>query len=552
MLRFIGDRLIAESEADLLSEVSYLKQFHLDRLGSFQGFRFKDWTDFQGINQDIATGNGVKTQFQLRKAYKVGSVVTYRPIQKPVVGTVDVFVNGVNVATIANHGWVVNHETGVLSNPTPLTSGAKLTANFQFDVPVWFESDEIGFRLEAYEPESKNVIYRLESVFVVEGRIPPAITWDVQALTEITEELDLGIIYETVEQYQFSTVKQELKSGYGIRESKREDSRLLVNLGGRNYDSSEVDKILAYFWNARGNLAEFPFKNLGKSYKVRFDQDQLNFKFEAASDSDKFFNLSGLKLQLKETPIFRVPPFSIQSTPLFVNPTDTALNSTSSSGNSIYPGSAGSPAGGTQSEPYNVNSYKATGVSFSGSPPNETGSNITYRVTSLFWAAGTLHLLVTTNNSSSAYRDRLIHYRLNLTSGWVFEYQAASSQLLRNYIVTIADMNTPRIFTTPTGISQFFRANDIAFGGTYSSITNGLLRFEIDNSGLPSVSFINNSQVSVVLGFPVAVYEDRLWYNASGAYQFVGTFSGLKYYAKGQLTNSGRKRQSANITANEP
>jgi tape measure domain-containing protein len=226
-----------------------------------------------------------------------------------------------------------------------------------------------------------------------------------------------------------------------------------------------------------------------------------------------------------------------------INPTDPALNATTSSGNSIYPGSAGSPSGGTQSDPYNVNSYKATGVSFSGSPPNETGSNITYRVASLFWAAGTLHLLVTTNNTSSAYRDRLVHYRLNLTSGWVFEYQAASSLLLRNYTVTITDISAPKIFETLTGTSQFFRANDsFAFGSGYTSLTNGLLRFEIKNDGSVDISFINNTAISPNTWIvPYAIYENRAYFSTtSGAsLTLIGTFNGLVYYRVNTASNSG-------------
>jgi uncharacterized protein (TIGR02217 family) len=540
----LGDRLIAESEADLLSEVSYLKQFHLDRLGSFQGFRFKDWSDFQGTNQDIATGNGVKTQFQLRKAYKVGSVVTYRPIQKPVVGTVDIFVNGVNVATIANHGWVVNHETGVLSNPTPLASGAKLTADFQFDVPVWFESDEIGFSLQAYEPETKSAIYRLESVFVVEGKIPPAITWDVQALTEITEELDLGIIYDTVEQYQFSTIKQELKSGYAIRESKREDNRLVVNLGNRNYDQSEVDKILAYFWNARGNLAEFPFKNLGKSYKVRFDQDQLNFKFEAGSDSDKLFNLSGLKLQLKEAPIYRIPPYNFAVTTLFINPQNpsdpviASSNPSSGSGSSI-----GGSSGSSNQSSYNMASYIGTS-NFDLLPPSSTSAD-QWRVAQIFWAAGKLWAVVKSHGTGVTWRQRCALYSLNSNGG--FDY--VDSNLKNYYTPNMEIKDLTYMFKTPTGISLFARAdNSVPFGSGSGAATNGMLRFEIQNDGTQYIDFIADNLIPQYATNPPksvkvkAVFGDRVYLDIGSLNNNInrdlGVRNGLRYLTGNWGNNS--------------
>lgn len=293
----LGDRLIAESETDAMSEVSYLRQFHLDRVGSFQGFRFRDWSDFEGKSEQIATGDGVKNEFQLRKAYLVTGSWSYRPIQKPVLGSVSIFVDDV----LDTPNWIIDYSTGVISKTAPVPDGALIRASFEFDVPVWFESDQIGFSLQGYEEETGDGIYRLESVGVVEQRLPLTLSWRVRPLTPITDTLDLGIIYDTTEQYSFLTDKQALKNGYTARVSKyqgsNQDSRLLFNLGSKNYDLEQVNRILDFFWNARGSLSTFSFINGGRVYQVRFDQDELNFKFEAANDdSDRFFSLAGLKL----------------------------------------------------------------------------------------------------------------------------------------------------------------------------------------------------------------------------------------------------------------
>jgi uncharacterized protein (TIGR02217 family) len=292
----LGDRLIAESETDALSEVSYLRQFHLDRVGSFQGFRFRDWSDFEGFDENIATGDGIQTQFQLRKAYLVTGSWAYRPIQKPVLGSVSIFVDDV----LDTPNWTIDYSTGVISKTAPVPDGALIRASFEFDVPVWFESDQIGFSLQGYEEETGDGIYRLESVFVVEQRLPLTLPWRVRPLTPITDTLDLGIIYDTTEQYSFLTDKQALRNGYVAKISKyqgsNQDSRLLFNLGSKNYDLEQVNRILDFFWNARGSLSTFSFINGGRVYQVRFDQDELNFKFEAHSQSDRFFSLAGLKL----------------------------------------------------------------------------------------------------------------------------------------------------------------------------------------------------------------------------------------------------------------
>lgn len=297
----LGERLLLESEVEAIQEVSYLKDFHAARRGSFQGFRFKDWSDYQAVNQLIGVGDGIKTQFQLRKAYAVGDAVFYRPITKVALQAdwrIDIrfYPDGFESAI------TLEKSTGIVTCDPALPLGCEMSASFEFDVPVWFESDQIGFGFKGYDRDTNEAIYQLESCFVVEGRIPIS-DWVAEPNAQIETALNLGIIYDTVEQYDFSTVKQELQSGYVKRESKHALSRLSFNLGSRNYNREEIEKILSYFWLAKGKLRAFPFRNLDKTYTVRFDQDELNLKFEVASKNElgdvdeALFSLPGLKLQ---------------------------------------------------------------------------------------------------------------------------------------------------------------------------------------------------------------------------------------------------------------
>jgi uncharacterized protein (TIGR02217 family) len=57
-----GDRCLDKSELDALLA------FHTARQGSLEGFRFKDWTDYRGVAQLLGVGNGIQTQFKLRKS----------------------------------------------------------------------------------------------------------------------------------------------------------------------------------------------------------------------------------------------------------------------------------------------------------------------------------------------------------------------------------------------------------------------------------------------------------------------------------------------------
>ena len=277
----LGDRTIAESEIDQLEEISYLKQFHSDRRGSKQGFRFKDWSDYQAKGSYIGTGDGVKFRFQLQKEYRVGDAVSCRPIVKPVATTVFIYFDGV-----LYNNWSSSYSDGVIVFLNPVPEGVVVTADFEFDVPVWFESDELQISLEGYDPTTNEQIYRLKDLFVVEGRMPTEAPASLLPLVDITEELDLGIVYETIEKHRFSTDKLEIASGYVRRDSNRDENQLFFNLGDRVLDREELDRLLNYFWLAKGKARQFLFINLNKIYQVRFDLDRLNIRFEAANDED--------------------------------------------------------------------------------------------------------------------------------------------------------------------------------------------------------------------------------------------------------------------------
>lgn len=111
-------------------------KFFYARLGRARGFRFKDWTDFEAVDQQIGVGDGTNTIFQLRKNYT--SLVQYqRKITRPVSGTVSVRVDGVTAA------FSVNVNTGVVTMSVAPANGAVVTASFEFDVPVRFDSDKL-------------------------------------------------------------------------------------------------------------------------------------------------------------------------------------------------------------------------------------------------------------------------------------------------------------------------------------------------------------------------------------------------------------------------
>lgn len=123
------------------------------RNGRLYGFRFKDWSDYKSclpsqishpMDQPIGTGNGTRTAFQLVKHYTSGSVTWSRKIMKPVADTVRIAVAGSELSS----GWSVDLTTGVVTFAAPPANGAAVTAGFQFDVPVRFDTDEVNVTLD--------------------------------------------------------------------------------------------------------------------------------------------------------------------------------------------------------------------------------------------------------------------------------------------------------------------------------------------------------------------------------------------------------------------
>jgi uncharacterized protein (TIGR02217 family) len=127
------------------AQLDTLIAFFRARKGRAIGFRFKDWTDFQAT-ETLGTGDGTRTQFQLIKTYVSGAVNEVRIIKKPVVGTVQVFRNGVLQAS----GVSIDTTTGMVTFSTAPTAGQSISASFQFDVPVRFDTDRLSASLDAY------------------------------------------------------------------------------------------------------------------------------------------------------------------------------------------------------------------------------------------------------------------------------------------------------------------------------------------------------------------------------------------------------------------
>ena len=137
-----------------LDDIHTVIAFFEERRGRLRGFRWKDHADFKScapqaavtaFDQPIGAGDGATRSFQLVKRYGAGAGAYVRTITKPVAGTVRVAVAGVETA-----GFLADPLTGLVHFNNPPPHGAALTAGFQFDVPVRFDSDELRINLAQF------------------------------------------------------------------------------------------------------------------------------------------------------------------------------------------------------------------------------------------------------------------------------------------------------------------------------------------------------------------------------------------------------------------
>src|SRR3954471_11350708 len=133
--------------------------FFEERRGRLYGFRFRDRADARSCapsqaptptDQRIGTGDGATAAFQLVKTYGAVHAPYERAITKPVAGTVQVAVAGVEQGPPA---FGCDATTGLVTFTAGHIppAGAAVTAGFEFDVPVRFDLDELDIDLSAFE-----------------------------------------------------------------------------------------------------------------------------------------------------------------------------------------------------------------------------------------------------------------------------------------------------------------------------------------------------------------------------------------------------------------
>jgi len=142
-----------------LNDIHEAIAFFEARHGRLHGFRWKDGSDFKSCppesapaatDQLLGTGDGATQVFALVKTYSSGGETYVRDIKKPVAATVLVAVDG--VAQTEGVDYTLDPTTGLVTfdaGSIPAL-GLDVTAGYEFDVPVRFDTDHLNINLAAF------------------------------------------------------------------------------------------------------------------------------------------------------------------------------------------------------------------------------------------------------------------------------------------------------------------------------------------------------------------------------------------------------------------
>lgn len=134
-----------------LDDIHAVIAFFEARRGRLHGFRWKDWTDYRSgppsakpspLDQLLAIADGSTARFPLTKTYASGPGAEIRPITHPVPETVIAALDGTPAPATVEDGAII------FAAPPP--SGTEITAGFEFDIPVRFDTDRLDINLAGF------------------------------------------------------------------------------------------------------------------------------------------------------------------------------------------------------------------------------------------------------------------------------------------------------------------------------------------------------------------------------------------------------------------
>ncbi|MGV6800754.1 MAG: phage distal tail protein, Rcc01695 family [bacterium] len=141
-----------------LEDIEKIIAFFEARQGRLHSFRWRDPFDWKScsiaaeptaLDQPVAIGDGTSVQFQLTKTYQSAAQSYKRDVTKPVLSSILIAVD--NVVQSIPGDVTVDPISGQLTFVTPPAAGAVITAGFEFDIEVRFDTDELSISLTSLQ-----------------------------------------------------------------------------------------------------------------------------------------------------------------------------------------------------------------------------------------------------------------------------------------------------------------------------------------------------------------------------------------------------------------
>ncbi len=122
-----------EEDAERLEAIQDM--FHVAG-GSAGSFLFRDWKDYEAVDQVLGVGDGLTTQFQLYRNYTRGNLTRRRLITRPDEATIVMRAGGLVVP-------FTYLDKGMIDLDDPPGVDVVVAADFEFDLLVHFADDEL-------------------------------------------------------------------------------------------------------------------------------------------------------------------------------------------------------------------------------------------------------------------------------------------------------------------------------------------------------------------------------------------------------------------------
>lgn len=125
--------------------------------GKYHSFRFQDILDNSAKNQELMQISEKK--FQIMKKYSIGDQFILRKITKPI--AVKIYINSME-CTINKYS--IDYQSGIIEFFENINENEKITADFEFDSEMRFDSDELGIEITGKTTFSSKDIVLIEVI----------------------------------------------------------------------------------------------------------------------------------------------------------------------------------------------------------------------------------------------------------------------------------------------------------------------------------------------------------------------------------------------------